>query len=391
MAGRARDGATVLSWPDARRAAHAAAPALAPVVVPLDACAGLVLAAPLVARAALPPFDTAAMDGFAVAGSGPWRLVGEVLAGATWTRPLSAGTAVGIATGAPVPSGTTAVLPVEVATVAGGLVDGPVEAGRHVRRAGEECAVGEVLLPAGTPAGAAVLGLAAACGHDALTVHPRPRVTALVTGDELLVTGLPRAGLVRDALGPQLPLVVSSLGGELVARRHLTDDREALRAALEDDGADVVVTTGASSAGPADHLRPVLAEVGARVLVDGVACRPGHPQLLACLPGGRLVVGLPGNPLAALVAAVTVLGPALAGLGGRPPPPRRTARLREPVRASADDTRLVPVRLEGLEAERVGHAGAGMLRGAAAADALAVVPPGADLDAGTEAEVLALP
>ena len=389
MAGRARGAA--LAWPSARRAAATAAPALAAVVLPLDACAGTVLAAPLLARAALPPFDTAAMDGFAVAGPGPWRLVGELLAGATWSHPLAAGTAVAIATGAPVPPGAAAVLPVEHVTVSGGRLEGRVEAGRHVRRAGEECAAGDVLLPAGTPVGAAVLGLAAASGHDALEVHPRPRVAALVTGDELLDAGLPRDGLVRDALGPQLPPLVASLGGELVGRSHLADDAEALRRALQDAGADVVVTTGASSAGRADHLRPVLSELGARVLVDGVACRPGHPQLLACLPGGRLVVGLPGNPLAALVAAVTVLGPALGGLGGRPLPTARTARLRDPVRASPEDTRLVPVRLTGRDAERVGHSGAAMLRGAAVADALAVVPPGEGLPAGAEVEVLPLP
>ena len=389
MAERARGAA--LPWPAARQAASSAAPALPPAVLDLDACAGTVLAAPLVARAPLPPFDTAAMDGFAVAGPGPWRLVGQVLAGATWTEPLDAGTAVGIATGAPVPPSTDAVLPVEDATVTGGRVEGAVDSGRHVRRAGEECAAGDLLLPAGTPVGAAVLGLAAACGHDALEVHPRPRVAALVTGDELVGSGLPRDGLVRDALGPQLPVLVASLGGDLVARRHLPDDRDALCRALQDAGADVVVTTGASSTGPADHLRPVLEELGARVLVDGVACRPGHPQLLACLPGGRLVVGLPGNPLAALVAAVTVLGPALGALGGRPLAPLRTARLHEPVRASAGDTRLVPVRLTGMDAVRVGHSGAGMLRGAAVADALAVVPPGDGLPAGAEVEVLALP
>lgn len=389
MAGHPRR--TALPWADARARALSAGAPTPPQQLPLDACAGAVLAAPLVALAPLPPFDTCAMDGWAVAGPGPWRVVGELLAGRAWRAPLAAGTAVAIATGAPVPSGTTAVLPVENGFLTGDLVTGPAEPGRHVRLAGEECAVGDALLPAGSVVTAAVLGLAAAAGHDRLVVHPRPTVVALVTGDELLDAGLPRDGLVRDALGPQLSRLIAHAGGELLGRQHVADDANLLQKALRSAAADVVVTTGASSAGPADHLRGVLDDLGAQVLVDGVACRPGHPQLLARLPDGRLVVGLPGNPLAALVAALTVLAPALAGLGGRGLPPPRAALLATGVRAAEGYTRLVPVRLRGLTAEPTRHTGSGMLRGAALADALAVVPPGPSLDPGAEVEVLALP
>lgn len=391
MAGHLRGNASALSWPDARARARAAGIPTAPRDLPLDACAGAVLASPLLALTPLPPFDTCAMDGWAVAGAGPWRVVGELLAGRAWPEELTDGTGVGIATGAPVPAGATAVLPVENALLSSDLVSGPVEPGRHVRRVGEECSVGDALLPAGSVVTAAVLGLAAAAGHDRLAVHPRPSVVALVTGDELLDAGLPRDGLVRDALGPQLARLVSAAGGELLGRQHVADDADLLAKALAGAAADLVVTTGASSAGPADHLRGVLAELGAQVFVDGVACRPGHPQLLAVLPDGRLVVGLPGNPLAALVAAVTVLAPALAGLGGRELPPPRSALLASSVRAAGLDTRLVPVRLRGLTADPTRHTGSGMLRGAALADALAVVPPGPSLEAGAEVEVLPLP
>ena len=378
-----------LTWATARLRAHEAAAPLAGQRRPLEQCGGTCLASPLLARAPLPPFDVSAMDGYAVAGAGPWRLVGELLAGGTWSAPLGPGTAVAVGTGARLPAGADAVLQVEHAAVREGLVGGDVAPGRHVRRAGEECAAGEPLLPSGTPVTASVLGLAAASGCDELEVTPRPRVLALVTGDELLGSGLPRDGRVRDALGPQLPLLVAASGGELVGRSHLPDDRALLRKAVGTAEADVVVTTGASSVGPADHLRPVLADLGSTPVVDGVACRPGHPQLLARLPDGRYVVGLPGNPLAALVAAATVLAPLLAALGGRP---LRTsaALLAEPVRGSRTDTRLVPVRVEGLRARLVPHTGSGMLRGAAAADALAVVPPGPDLPAGAEVELLPL-
>jgi molybdopterin molybdotransferase len=195
---------------------------------------------------------------------------------------------------------------------------------------------------------------------------------------------------VRDALGPQLPLLVAGLGGELIGQQHVRDEPGLLRAAVADADAEVLVTTGASSAGPADHLRQVVADLGGRLLVDGVACRPGHPQLLARLPDGRFVVGLPGNPLAALVGAVTLLQPLLGGLTGRSPR-RAGALLAEPLGGSPAATRLVPVRLEGAWARAVPHVGSGMLRGAALADALAVVPPGPDRAAGEEVEVLPLP
>jgi molybdopterin molybdotransferase len=139
--------------------------------------------------------------------------------------------------------------------------------------------------------------------------------------------------------------------------------------------ADLLLVSGASGPGPADHLRAVLAAVGARLLVDGVACRPGHPQTLAVLPDGTPVVGLPGNPLAALVAFLTLAGPAMAGLRGDPLPelPVAPARGLDP---HPVDHRIVPVRLRDGVAEPVGHAGAAMLRGAAVADRLAVLAPG---------------
>lgn len=377
-----------LAWRDARAVAYDAAVPLEPESRPLAGCGGTTLAAALVARTGLPPWDVAAMDGFAVAGDGPWSLVGEVLAGAPPAEPLALGTAVTVGTGAGVPVGTSAVLQVERAELLDGVVHGEVAAGRHLRRAGEECTAGQMLLPTGTPVTAAVLGLAAGCGWDALLVRPRPRVAALVTGDELLDEGLPRDGRVRDALGPQLDLLLSGHGGELVATTRLRDDPDLLRKSIDTADAGVIVVTGASSAGPADHLRPVLLRLGAELLVDGVDCRPGHPQLLARLADGRLVVGLPGNPLAAVVAAATLLAPLLHGLAGRVVRTHR-ALLGQPL-AAGRGTRLVPVRLDGLRARTVPAAGAGMLLGAALADALAVVPPGTDLRAGDEVEVLPL-
>jgi molybdopterin molybdotransferase len=224
------------SWPQARATAHTTASPLPGGQLPLSSCAGLTLAEPLRSLTPLPAADTAAMDGYAVAGEGPWQVVGRVLAGELRSSPLRPGQAVETATGAAVPVGTTAVLPVEDACVREGAVSGDVAAGRHLRRRGEECLAGEELLPAGTALGPAALGLAAACGSDVLVVRPRPRVAVLVTGTELLASGLPRDGRVRDSLGPQLRPLVAAYGGEVVDARHLVDDREQLARAVAGGG-----------------------------------------------------------------------------------------------------------------------------------------------------------
>ncbi|MET7460547.1 molybdopterin molybdotransferase MoeA [Nonomuraea sp. NPDC005501] len=364
-------------WTAARALAAGSAVALEPVPVPLAEALGCRLTAPLTALVAVPGVDVAAMDGYAVAGPrGPWRVVGRVLAGgACHGEELGPGQAVEIATGAPVPAGAGAVLPYERAKAAGPWVDGQVEPGRHIRRRGEDIAEGAVVLGPGSVVTPVALGLAAALGHDELPVRPRPRVAVLVTGDEVVGEGLPAPGRVRDAIGPFLPGLVAWAGGRVTGTDPLPDGPDALRAALAAlVQADVVVVCGASSKGPADHLRAVLADLGAGVLVDGVAVRPGHPQLLARLADGPLVVGLPGNPFAALGAAVTLLVPILRELAGAPAG-TETSALAGAVRAHPHDTRLVPVRRSGRGAVPVGHDRPGSLWGAALADALAVVPP----------------
>lgn len=270
-------------------------------------------------------------------------------------------------------------LPLESASVSGRRVSGDVRtAGRHIRRAGEDAEAGDRLVPAGSRVGPALVGLAAAAGHDALVVRPRPRVGVLVTGDELDHAGVPAAGRVRDALGPLLPGLVRQLGGDDTALRHVPD-RPAGRLAEEVEGlrdVDVVVVTGSTSVGVTDRLRRLLADTGARMPVDTVACRPGHPMLLAELPTGRWVVGLPGNPYAALVAARTLLGPLLAGLSGRAPGALPRMPVRGRVRPAPGLTRVVPVSWTGGDARIVEGHRAAFLGGAAVGDALAAIGPG---------------
>jgi molybdopterin molybdotransferase len=406
-----------LDWADARSAARRAgdggsAPAR---TAGLDEAFGLVLAEPLAALADLPAFDTSAMDGWAVSGPGPWRLLdrgpAQGLAGSGRPQPLADGTAVRIATGAELPPGATAVLRSEHGSV---RADGrgspvlhdrpapaaPVELGRDIRPRGQECRRGDRLLPAGARITPAVLGLAAAAGHDALPAYPRPTVELLVLGDELLDSGPPGDGRVRDALSPMLPHWLRGCGAEtLPGVRRIRDDFGLLRDALRLSPARVVVTTGGTAAGPVDFVHSALEEAGGRLLVDGVRVRPGHPMLLAELPpaeggavrGARWLVGLPGNPLAAVAGLVTLLQPLLAGLAGEGAAAgalRGTAGSALP--GHVRDTRLLPVVLDGGAVRPLSFDGPAMLRGLAAAEGLAVVPPGG-VASGQPVEVLRLP
>lgn len=373
---RRRGGA---AWPQARRVARAAGRPLPAERLPLAGALGRVLAADLVALSDLPVADTSAMDGWAVAGPAPWRVVGELPADRVMSASLALGTCVAIATGAVVPSGTAAVLPIEhsLRDADGVRPDDPARPHRtHIRPAGEESRAGDVLLRRGTVVTPPVLGLAAATGHDDLLVGAAATVEVLVLGDELSERGLPAPGLVRDALGPQLPAWLTAFGTAAPRVRHLPDVRRDLDDALRDTRARLVVTTGGTGPGPRDHVRAAVLRAGGEVLVDGVDVKPGHPMLLASLPDGRWLAGLPGNPLAACVALVTLVSPLLDALHGRPAPADVTVILGgdEPGRPG-DGHRLLPVRLEGTRAVVLPSCGAAMLRGLAQATGLAVVPP----------------
>ncbi|WP_329622392.1 molybdopterin molybdotransferase MoeA [Streptomyces sp. NBC_01255] len=398
----------------ARKAGHAGQASQAghgvrePLAVPLGVALGRVLAGPLLALTDLPSFDTSAMDGWAVAGPGPWtvREEGAVLAGHAPAAVLADGEAVRIATGARVPAGTTAVIRSEHSrTEQSGVKPGPllhtlhalreVRPRQDIRPRGQECRAGDRLLPAGSAVTPAVLGLAAAAGYDTLPVLPRPRVEILVLGDELLTTGLPHEGLIRDALGPMLGPWLEALGAEVLATRRIGDDAEELYTAVTGSTADLLITTGGTAAGPVDHLHRVLDAAGATLLVDGVKVRPGHPMLLARLAGTdpRHLVGLPGNPLAAVSGLLTLAEPLLAALAGYSRAPHGApgvAAVEDEVQGHPHDTRLVPVVRRADRAVPLHYNGPAMLRGIAAADGLAVVPPGG-ARSGQQLEILGLP
>lgn len=375
-------------WPQARRIARDIAKPLDAVIVPLAAASGAALAAHLEARLPQPLYDIAAMDGYAVAGPAPYLLVDRILAGDARCTVLLPGQAAEIATGAPVPSGTDAVIPYEQARQDGAEISGIIPERCHIRRRGEDFGAGQVLVAEGTVVNAPVAGLAAGLGHDALSVYQRPRVRAVLTGNELLLAGTPEPGRIRDAIGPMLPGLVRAAGGEAIDMTPCHDDAVALAHLLESADEDVLVVCGATSAGAADHLRTALARMNATIIIEQVACRPGHPQLLAALPGGPFLVGLPGNPYAALVAALTLLSPLLGRLAGRAVPPTVTAPLEQAPAPHPRDTLLVAACWRDSAVVPVGNDRPGSLWAPAVADVLAVLPP--DWMGGT-AELLPLP
>jgi len=296
-----------------------------------------------------PATDRAAMDGVALRASDgrtSRRLLGTLFAGddpaAVAVLP---GTAVRIMTGAALPPGADAIVPVEqLETTADGVrptVD--PEAGDHVRRRGDQARAGELLLPAGTPLNAARVALLAQEGLPvpALT---RIRVGVASTGNELVADPAPHQ--IRDSNGPMLAALARTLGAEVELRPALPDDPPTLAAALRNPGdIRILLTSGGVSMGEHDHLPAVLRDLGASILFHKLRLKPGKPMLAALL-GDLLVLGLPGNPVSAYVNGLLFLAQALARLEGRAAPePWRRGRLLTAVKNKGDRPLLHPCRL----------------------------------------------
>lgn len=338
----------------------------------LTECLGLCLAAPVHARHPMPPFDNSAMDGFAVRASdiasaapeSPVELpiAADIPAGRSDAVGLLPGTACRIMTGAPLPVGADAVVPVE-------LVDDdrdrvrfsrPVGVRRHIRRVGEDRRMGELVLDAGTILGPAQLAAAAGCGHAALPVHRRVRVAVLATGSELAQPGGPLGyGQVFDTNGVMLASAVRDAGAEVFQLPSLSDDPDGFLALVERvcSRVDLLLTAGGISAGEREVVREALAGQG--VDFGHIAMRPGGPQGLGRV-GDLPVIALPGNPVAAWVSFQVLVRPAL-GAAMRTPE-RRTrsfARNAERVagRAGVRTYRLAQYDPESATVTPVGGAG----------------------------------
>lgn len=393
--------------------------------VTLEEALGHVLAEPVSALVTLPPWDDTAMDGFAVravdvAGATVERPVslqvrGEVAAGHAPTVAVAEGTALRILTGAMLPEGADAVVPVEDTDAAPGLTALPervairvgARAGANVRRAGSDVRAGDRLVAAGTVVRPATLALLAATGHGAVLVHRAPRVAIMATGDELVPSGTPLLpGQIPESNGPMLAAQARCLGTD-VRRLPVAPDRldvvlETVRRALE--WADVLVASGGVSVGAHDVVRTALESVG-RLELWRVAVQPGKPLAFAraTAPDGaaRYLFGLPGNPVSSFVTFELFARPVLRALAGHARPgdrPMVRARLGEAVTKAPDRRAYLRVTLEPgapgagiLEARLAGGQGSNVLSALAAADGLAIVPEGlAGLPAGSEVDVLLL-
>ncbi len=305
---------------------------------------GRILAAPLVALRTHPPRDVSAMDGYALRAADAAQpgaalpVAFRIQAGET-PPPLPPGAAARIFTGAALPDGADSIVIQEDASFVDGVVTftEPAIAGRHVRKAGYDIAAGAELLAAGARLGPAQIALAAAAGHAAVSVHRRPRVAFLATGDELVPPGVaPQGAQIIASTGLALAALVARWGGDFVDLGIARDDEAAIRAAARPGlAADILVTQGGASVGDADLVKPALAPLGLDVDFWKIAMRPGKPLMSGHI-GAVRALGLPGNPVSALVCATLFLQPLVTALSGAPwlGQRLRTARLAAPLKAN---------------------------------------------------------
>jgi molybdopterin molybdotransferase len=361
-----------------------------PEIIPLIEGAGRVTATPVIARHSNPPADVSAMDGYAVRSADArdgarLALVGAAPAGHPFAGRVGAGEAVRLFTGSVVPEGADSILIQENATVADGVVT-VTEAtapGRHIRRLGQDFRAGETLIAGGQRLNPRSIGLAAAGGHAWLTVHRRPRIVILSTGDEITLPGepLPPGGVVSSN-GPALAALVRVAGGEPILLPTAADDIAAIALAADAArGAEMLLTTGGASVGDHDLVQAALAGRGMVLDFWRIAMRPGKPLMHGRL-GDVPMLGLPGNPVSALVCAILFLLPAIAKLSGLP----GDAPVAEPVRLAAklpaNDIREDYVRASlltqvdgGWVAQPYQTQDSGMISRMAQADALIIRPP----------------
>jgi molybdopterin molybdotransferase len=398
---------------EARRFVLQGCRALGPVDMPIDDALGHVTADAVVARSAVPPFATSAMDGYALRASdttgGPvsLRVVGALMAGDEPQLTVGSGEAVRIMTGAAVPSGADTVCVIERCVVRHGgaavEVDGPIGVDKHIRHVGCDIEPGDEVIGNAATLGPGHLAVLASLGVETVVVHARPRVGVLSTGDELVDGAAPlRPGMIPDANRHMLLAQIRRSGWAAVDLGIVGDDKEAVAVALRDGAArcDALVTSGGVSVGDLDVVKLVLDDLsGGTMRWMQVAIKPAKPLAFGHLAAtGTPVFGLPGNPVSAMVSFELFARPALRRMAGH----RQLDRPRLRARALADLPRgrdgkvhfvLVVVTRGGDGGLEVGTAAghqAHQLRAMAAANALAVLPDGEGVEAGGAVEVMLL-
>jgi molybdopterin molybdotransferase len=382
--------------------------------VPLRVAAGRVLASPVISDIDVPGFDRATMDGYAVVadsteGATPYsrvalKVVGDAMPGSPFTHTLARGEAVRIMTGAPIPSGSDAVLPAEFVDTAdsssGEPSDSPdsahsifaistVSPGKNIGQRGEDIVSGTTLLDIGRVLRPQDLGVMSSIGLGHARVVCRPRVRLVITGNELLPSGSrPRDFQIADANGPMLTALAERDGGIVDVPGLVRDEGDAIRAALHAD-AEVVIVSGGSSVGIED-LAPSLVAADGELAVHGVAMRPSSPAGMGRI-GKRLIFLLPGNPVSALCAYDFFAGRAIRALGGRPKEwPYRSMRGTLTRKISSPIGRLdyARVKVEQGRVDPLSVAGASVLSSTTRADGFVIVDDDSEgFAAGSEVDV----
>ncbi|MEM1053203.1 MAG: molybdopterin molybdotransferase MoeA [Pseudomonadota bacterium] len=338
--------------------------ALAPIMpseeIAVEAALGRVLASDLAARRTQPPADLSAMDGYAIAGAGPWTIIGESRCGAPFTGSLTEGQTVRISTGAHMPAGAQSVLIQENASREGDVIntDQAPSIGRHIRKRGFDFEDGDALLASGTMMGPAQIALAISGGHARAPVTKPPSVAVLDSGDELAPDPSQcDPDQIPASNGAMIAAMVTSLVGMPKRIGPVGDTMRALASALDNaDSCDILITTGGASVGDHDLVQDALQQWGAEIAFWKVAIKPGKPLMVACreVAGKRqLVLGLPGNPVSSFVTAYLFALPAIrASLGLPSPLPAAQTMIagenfpaggprREFVRGVSDGTRVI--------------------------------------------------
>ena len=393
---------------DARAKVLDAIQPLAPLQLPLTEVHGCVSAEDVVATHSLPAFASSAMDGFAVRASdvadatparpAELKIVGRAMIGHRPEIVVGGGEAVAIATGAPVPAGADAVVPIENAQVVGEVVR-LVEAappGRHVRPVGEDVAEGTVLVQRGKRLGAPELGLLANAGFPTPLVHPRPRVVVLSTGDELVVpTETPQFGQVRDANAYTIFGALREAGAMPVLAGIVRDDADSLKQTVLDYliQADAFISSGGVSVGERDVVKAAFFRRG-DIDFYKVAMQPGMPQGFGQIEG-KPYFGLPGNPVSVFVSFELFVRPAIQKMLGRTEleRPQVTARLADDVSGPEGKMQYARVVVErdgqGWVATPTGARGSNLISTVSRANGLAMIPPGtATARAGSQVRVM---
>ena len=361
--------------------------------VPVASAAGRVLGADALAVTDLPPFDSSAMDGYAVRAvdtPGHLRVVGHSAAGRPEPGTVGPGQAVVISTGAVVPAGADAVVPVE--RTSGDVDVERVAEGENVRPRGGDTRAGDVVVAAGGMLGPPQVSALAAAGVAVVRCGRRPRAAVLATGSELRAPGEPLApGEIYESNSVLIAAQLRAAGAAPTVFPVVADDAAATRAALEAVlDHDVVITSGGVSVGPHDLVRTTLEELGAREVFWRVAVKPGKPIAFS-VRGDTLVFGLPGNPVSSLVGFELFVAPALRALQGlrNPGPDFLPGRLTRSVRRTAERDELVRARRVGDQLEPLRGQDSHMIVRAAAANALVLIPRGdGELEQGAPVDYL---